>query len=460
MSLKLYNTLTKQKEIFQPQNPDEVTFYLCGPTVYDLPHLGNARSAVCADVLYRVLSYLYENVKFARNFTDIEDKIILAAQQNNESISDLTKRTEQAYLEDMDEVNVLLPDLMPRATEHITDMIRLIKQLIKNNHAYVAEGHVLFDVPSMPNYGSLSRQNRDDMIAGARVEVAPYKKDPADFVLWKPSTPEQPGWDSPWGRGRPGWHIECTAMIHALFGPSIDIHAGGQDLIFPHHENEIAQAECSSTCTDHKHPFVNYWVHNGMLIVNGEKMSKSLGNFLTVRELLDKVPGEAIRFYMLGTHYRQSFDFTLERLEQAKLNLDRFYLALRDNDDIDEDDDIELPQDFMDAMEDDINTPLMLTLMHQYLTNLNKAKTDEARVKYKSLLSIAGQILGILEYDPDSWFKWGMDVSEEEIEAKIEERQEARDSKDYAKADEIRQWFTDHKIEIEDSPQGTKWRQK
>ena len=456
MSLKLYNTLTKQKEIFQPQNPDEVTFYLCGPTVYDLPHLGNARSAICADVLYRVLSYLYENVKFARNFTDFEDKIINAAQQNNESISDLTKRTEQAYLEDMDEVNVLLPDLMPRATEHISDMIKLIGKLIKNNHAYVAEGHVLFDVPSMPNYGSLSKQNRDDMIAGARVEVAPYKKDPADFVLWKPSTPEQPGWDSPWGRGRPGWHIECTAMIHALFGPSIDIHAGGQDLIFPHHENEIAQAEC----VDHKHSYVRYWVHNGMLIVNGEKMSKSVGNFLTVRELLDKVPGEAIRFYMLGTHYRQSFDFTMDGLEQAKLTLDRFYLALRDNDDIDEDEDVELQQEFMDAMEDDVNTPLILTLMHQYLTNLNKAKTEEARVKYKSLLSIAGQILGILEYDPESWFKWGMDVSEEEIEAKIEERQEARDAKDYAKADEIRKWFTDHKIEIEDSPQGTKWRQK
>lgn len=457
MSLKLYNTLTKQKENFQPQNPSEVTFYLCGPTVYDLPHLGNARSAICADVLYRVLSYLYEDVKFARNFTDIEDKIILAAQNNNESIADLTERTAQAYLEDMDEVNVLLPDMMPRATEHIPGMIDLIHKLIKNNHAYVAEGHVLFDVPSMPNYGLLSRQNRDEMIAGARVEVAPYKKDPADFVLWKPSTPEQPGWDSPWGRGRPGWHLECTAMIHALFGPSIDIHAGGQDLIFPHHENEIAQAECAER---HDHPYVRYWVHNGMLIVNGEKMSKSLGNFLTVRELLDKVPGEAIRFYMLGTHYRQSFDFTMDGLYQAKQTLDRFYLALRDNEDIDEDEDIEIPEDFMDAMEDDINTPLMMSLMHQYLTNLNKAKTDEARLKYKSLILFGGQILGILEYDSDSWFKWGMEVSEEEIEAKIEERQEARAAKDYAKADEIRQWFVDHKIEIEDSPQGTKWRQK
>jgi cysteinyl-tRNA synthetase len=329
LPIYLHNTLSRRKELFKPLRPDSVGLYVCGPTVYDLAHIGNARPVVVFDVLFRLLRLQFKNVVYVRNITDIDDKIIAAAAKNGESIEALTARTDKAFHEDMAALYALPPTAEPRATQHIDGMQRLITMLLEKGHAYVADGHVLFHVPSMPNYGRLSGHSREELIAGARVDVAPYKKDPADFVLWKPSTPEQPGWDSPWGRGRPGWHIECSAMSEAYLGETFDIHGGGIDLIFPHHENEIAQSECA-----HGKPFVRTWMHNGFLIVEGEKMSKSLGNFFTVRELLAKARGEAIRLTLLSAHYRQPLDFTLDGLEQSKHALDRLYIALRDAADV------------------------------------------------------------------------------------------------------------------------------
>src|SRR5215470_7869312 len=327
MTLTLYNTLSRRKEVFEPIDPMRVRLYVCGPTVYDRAHIGNARCFVVFDVLYRLLREIYgrNHVHYARNITDIDDRINAAARKNGEPIAALTARTTAAFHADLAALGNLPPDVEPRATEHIPQMVAMIERLIASEHAYVAEGHVLFAVASDPDYGMLSRRNRDEMIAGARVEVAPYKRDPADFVLWKPSTPDQPGWASPWGRGRPGWHIECSAMSEAHLGETFDIHAGGLDLVFPHHENEIAQSECA-----HGKPFVRYWLHNGYLLVNGEKMAKSLGNFVTVRQLLEEgIPGEVLRLVLLGTHYRQPLDFTRAALEQARQTLDRLYGALR-----------------------------------------------------------------------------------------------------------------------------------
>jgi cysteinyl-tRNA synthetase len=348
--LKLYNTASRTKEDFVPLDPDHVRMYVCGPTVYDRAHIGNARPVVVFDVLYRLLRATYKRVTYSRNITDVDDKIINAAHERNIPIDRLTKETTDAYHEDMDALGALRPDVEPRATEHIPQMIAMIQCLIERGNAYVADGHVLFKVTSMADYGRLANRDRREMIAGARVEVAPYKEDPADFVLWKPSDADQPGWDSPWGRGRPGWHIECSAMSETHLGESFDIHGGGLDLIFPHHENEIAQ----STCAHGGKIFARYWVHNGYLTVNGEKMSKSLGNFFTVRDLLDQAPGEAIRFYMMGTHYRQPLDWTLDGLCSARAGLDRFYGALRDVSDIEAGPDDALPETVRDALEDDL----------------------------------------------------------------------------------------------------------
>src|ERR1700722_6932965 len=323
--LHLHNTLTRQKEKFEPLDPAHVRMYVCGPTVYDFAHLGNARPVVVFDVLYRLLKRHYPRVTYVRNITDVDDKIIAKAKESGEPIDSITKRTTQAYHEDMAALNALPPDIEPRATQHIPQMIALIEKLIAKKHAYVAEGHVLFNVPSMKNYGELSRRSRDELIAGARVDVAPYKKDAADFVLWKPSEPDQVGWESPWGRGRPGWHIECSAMGEAHLGETFDIHGGGLDLIFPHHENEIAQ----SSCAHNGAPLAKIWMHNGFLNIDKDKMSKSLGNFFTVRQLLAKAPGEALRLALLSGHYRQPLDFSPEALEVAKGTLDRWYGALR-----------------------------------------------------------------------------------------------------------------------------------
>ena len=326
MTLFLHNTLTRRKERFEPLAPDRVGLYVCGPTVYDYAHIGNARPVVVFDVLYRLLKRLYPQVTYVRNITDVDDKIIAAHVETGEPVAAITERTTAAFHDDMAALGALPPDVEPRATAHIAQMIAMIERLIAAGHAYEAEGHVLFDVPSWPEYGCLSRRDRADMVAGARVEVAPYKRDPADFVLWKPSTADQPGWDSPWGRGRPGWHIECSAMSTEYLGETFDIHGGGADLIFPHHENEIAQ----STCAHEGRPFVRTWLHNGYLMVEGEKMSKSLGNFYTVHDLLAEFPGEAIRLVLLQTHYRAPLDFTKDALATARITLDRLYGALRD----------------------------------------------------------------------------------------------------------------------------------
>jgi cysteinyl-tRNA synthetase len=458
LPIYLHNTLTRRKELFTPLRPDSVGIYVCGPTVYDFAHIGNARPVVVFDVLYRLLKLQFKSVTYVRNITDIEDKIIAAAAKNGEPISALTQRTERAYREDMAALNALKPDFEPRATEHIAGMQKLISILIEKGHAYVADGHVLFSVPSMAAYGRLSGHSREELVAGARVEVAPYKKDPADFVLWKPSTSEQPGWDSPWGRGRPGWHIECSAMSEAFLGRTFDIHGGGLDLIFPHHENEIAQSECA-----HGEPFVRTWMHNGFLIVEGEKMSKSLGNFFTVRELLAESPGEAIRLTLLSAHYRQPLDFTREGLRQSRHALDRLYTALRHTADV-QAAEVEPPFDVIAALEDDLNTPMAISHLHELATRLNKATGSAERSPCKGALLAAGRVLGLLQLEPEAWFRWqpagGAALDESAIADFIRRRQAARKSRNFAEADRIREELAGQGILLEDGPQGTIWRRK
>jgi cysteinyl-tRNA synthetase len=471
LPIYLHNTLSRRKELFQPLKPDSVGLYVCGPTVYDLAHIGNARPVVVFDVLFRLLKLQFKNVTYVRNITDIDDKIIAAAAKNVEPIDALTARTDKAFHEDMAALYALPPTAEPRATQHIDGMQRLIMMLLEKGHAYVADGHVLFHVPSMPNYGRLSGHSREELIAGARVDVAPYKKDPADFVLWKPSTPEQPGWDSPWGRGRPGWHIECSAMSEAHLGETFDIHGGGLDLIFPHHENEIAQSECA-----HGKPFVRTWMHNGFLIVEGEKMSKSLGNFFTVRDLLAKAHGETIRLTLLSTHYRQPLDFTLDGLRQSKHALDRLYTALRDAADVPAVE-TEPPFDVIAALEDDLNTPMAITHLHELATKLNKAKAPKERAEAKSALVAGGQVLGLLQQDPEEWFHKLPVVSaitaavsadavvvqspmldEAEIERRINARTKARKARNFLEADRIRDELAAHGVLLEDGPGGkTTW---
>ncbi|MCC6471153.1 MAG: cysteine--tRNA ligase, partial [Alphaproteobacteria bacterium] len=364
MPLHLHNTLGQKKEEFVPLDPQHVRMYVCGPTVYDRAHIGNARPVVVFDVLYRLLRHLYPRVTYVRNITDVDDKINARAKENNEPIGVVTERTAAWYHADMGALGALAPDVEPRATGHIGEMIAMITVLIERSNAYAADGHVLFDVPSMPEYGQLSNRSVDDMIAGTRVDVAPYKKSPFDFVLWKPSAPDLPGWDSPWGRGRPGWHIECSAMARRYLGATFDIHGGGQDLIFPHHENEIAQSRC---CHDGA-PMARYWLHNGFVAIEAEKMSKSLGNFVTVRQLLDEgYRGEAMRLALLSAQYRQPLDFRREGLKEAKATLDRFYTALRQVEEV-EAAPGEAPLDVMAALEDDLNTPLALRHLHEIAT--------------------------------------------------------------------------------------------
>ncbi len=441
MSLVIYNTLSREKEPFVPIDPGHIRMYVCGPTVYDYVHIGNARPVVAFDVLYRLLKRRYPRVTYVRNITDIDDRIIVRSAENKETIEQLTGRTGAAYQSDMKRLGALPPDHEPRATEYVGQMIALIERLIARGHAYAAEGHVLFSVPSMADYGRLSRKPMDELIAGARVDVAPYKKDPADFVLWKPSTEAQPGWISPWGRGRPGWHIECSAMSGSLLGETFDIHAGGLDLIFPHHENEIAQ---SRSAFGHA-LMAKYWMHNGFLNISGEKMSKSLGNFFTVHELLDQFPGEVIRLLLLSAHYRQPLDFTHEGLQQAKATLDRWYGLLRGKDAKPAN---AVPQSVEDALSDDINTPLAISALHQL--------SDPAGLK------AGGVALGLLQQDAEAWFRWTpagqSGPSEADIEAAITARQAARKAKDFKESDRIRDDLKTKGVILEDGPKGTTWK--
>ncbi len=450
MALRITNTLSRQKEEFVPVDPAHIRFYVCGPTVYDYAHIGNARPVVVFDVLYRLLKLLYPRVTYVRNITDVDDKIIDASQKSGDEIGDITTRFADIFRTDMSALNALAPDVEPRATDHIAEMLAMIECLLASEHAYEAEGHVLFSIAAMEDYGKLSGHSRDELVAGSRVEVAPYKKDPADFVLWKPSSDDQPGWDSPWGRGRPGWHLECSAMSAKHLGETFDIHGGGQDLIFPHHENEIAQSVCSHGGA----PFVKYWMHNGYLTVDGEKMSKSLGNFHTVHDLLERTPGEAIRLSLLAAHYRQPLDFSLRALDEAKNALDRFYTALRAAAGT-EAENIGAPA-VQAALEDDLNTPRALAELHGLASELNKDPEDSA---IKGALLAGGAMLGLLQQDPEEWFKQGAgDVDEAEIEALIQKRVEARAAKDFAESDRIRDELAAAGIVLEDGAGGTTWK--
>ena len=454
----LHNTLSKRKEKFEPLDSKNIRMYVCGPTVYDRAHLGNAKSAVVFDILNRVLRQVYgdENVKYASNITDIDDKILNKHQQTGKPISEITAETYQWYIDDMHALNVKDPDYRPRATEFVQEMIELVELLLKNGHAYEAEGHVLFSVDSMPNYGFLSGRSMKEMLAGARIEVADYKKNPADFILWKPSEEGQPGWDSPWGFGRPGWHLECSAMSSKYLGNSFDIHGGGSDLIFPHHENECAQSLCA-------HPndsFAKYWVHAGMLMVDGVKMSKSLGNFYTVNELITQYPAEALRLLFISTHYHQPFNFTFDGLKQSKQILDKFYNALLRVKDV-ETAEVAPDERVVNALADDINTPLAISYLHDIANNLNKAETVEDKQHYKSLLLASADVMGLLYQNAEDWFKGSASedgISEDEINQLIAERLAAKKSKDWAKADAIRNQLKDAGIVLEDTPQGTSWK--
>ncbi len=463
--LVLYNTLAREKQVFRPIDPGNVRIYACGPTVYSYAHIGNARMAVVFDVLARLLRKLYPKVTYVSNITDIEDKIITAAKQSGEPIETITKKYADIYNSDMAALGVQLPDFQPRATEHIEGMLELIEALIGRGHAYAADGHVLFHVPSFPGYGGLSGRSRDDQIAGARVEVAPYKKDPADFVLWKPSTPDQPGWDSPWGRGRPGWHIECSAMSEKLLGLPFDIHGGGADLKFPHHENEIAQSCCARGTQDDLSSFAKFWIHNGFLTAEGEKMSKSIGNIILAHDLIETAPGEAIRYNMLSAHYRQPLDWTAEGLQQSRRTLDRMYQHLRDLEDVTaepEAGEFDAPDEVIEALCDDLNTPKALSALGSFVKTAVDARTGRERRAVKGRIIAAGQLLGLLGEKPGIWLGYGQEanagIDAERIERLLDERQQARKDRNFARADEIRNQLASEGIVIEDTPQGPKWK--
>ncbi|MDJ0759807.1 MAG: cysteine--tRNA ligase [Woeseiaceae bacterium] len=456
MTIKLHDTLKGKKVDFVPLQDGEVTMYLCGPTVYNYAHIGNARPAVVFDLLARVLRRRY-TVTFARNFTDVDDKINAASLESGEPISAITEKFSRIYNEDMAALGVLPPDVEPRATQHIGEMVAMIETLVDKGFAYESEGHVLFDVSSYEHYGALSRRSLREMIAGARVEVADYKKNAHDFVLWKPSTPELPGWDSPWGRGRPGWHIECSAMAEKHLGETIDIHAGGQDLVFPHHENEIAQSQCAHDGA----PFARYWLHNGFLSIDHEKMSKSLGNVKLVHDLVETVPGEVIRLALLGAHYRQPLDWSQETMESARRMLDRLYGAVRGIEVTGEERAAAEPPDaLVAALEDDLNTPRAMAEFFGLARELNKADDEPRKRSLAAQMYASGDLMGLLQSDPDAWFAGQDDsgLSAERIEALIDERTAARADRNFARADEIRNELGEAGVQIEDGPGGTTWR--
>ncbi|HEY5643152.1 MAG TPA: cysteine--tRNA ligase [Woeseiaceae bacterium] len=456
MTIQLHDTLQGRKVPFVPLKEGEVTMYLCGPTVYNFAHIGNARPAVVFDLLARVLRRRYR-LTFARNITDVDDKINAASIETGKPIDEITARYIRAYNEDMAALGVQPPDIEPRATKHIDVMIVMIEKLIKEGFAYEAEGHVLFDVGAYDRYGELSKRDLREMIAGSRVEVAPYKKAAQDFVLWKPSTPELPGWPSPWGRGRPGWHIECSAMAEKHLGETIDIHAGGQDLVFPHHENECAQSSCAHGGA----PFARYWLHNGFLSIDQTKMSKSLGNVLLVHDLIKTIPGEVIRLALLSAHYRQPLDWSAETIQSARRMLDRLYGALRSIEVSPEARAAaEVPEELIAALEDDLNTPKAMAEFFAIARALNKTNKPKEMEALAAKMYAAGDLLGLLGSDPDAWFAGGAegDMPSAEIEALIEKRNAARAARDFQAADAIRDQLAAAGVAIEDGPSGTSWR--
>ena len=458
--LRLYNSLTNKKEDFSPIDPDHVRVYTCGPTVYNYAHIGNARPPLVSDILVKILRYLYPRVTYVSNITDIDDKIINAALDQDISIGELTKKYEKIYNDNLKELGINPPDLQPRATDHIAEMIKQIEALIDNGHAYEAEGHVLFSVDTFPSYGSLSGRDKEEQIAGSRVEVAPYKKDPTDFVLWKPSNKDQPGWDSSWGFGRPGWHLECSAMSEKTLGVPFDIHSGGQDLIFPHHENELAQCCGVHSKTDDIASYAKYWIHNGMLKFDGDKMSKSLGNIRFINDLVHDHKGETLRLVLLSTHYRQPLNWSPKTIQQAQKTLDRLYRILKKVDVSINKHKTEPSKNIIEALCDDLNTPEALGQLNILINSIQDA--DEAQKKeIMPTIYSSARMLGILQHDPDSWLGYskvddGKDT--EKIEQMIEERNNCRNSKNFEQADKIRDELKSMGIDIEDTPDGTIWR--
>ncbi len=458
-ALQIFNTLNSKKEVFKPIDKNHIKIYACGPTVYNFAHIGNARMAVVFDTFVRTLRTIYPKVTYVSNITDIDDKIIEAAKEQNAEISEITQKYTQIYNEDMSILNVLEPDIQPKATEYIPEMIQLIEDLINKEFAYEKNGHVFFHVPAYSMYGKLSKRNREEQIAGSRVEIAPFKKDPSDFVLWKPSDDTQPGWDSPWGFGRPGWHTECSAMSEKTLGLPFDIHGGGRDLIFPHHENEIAQSCCSTANIDEPNSYAKYWMHNGFVTIEGEKMSKSLGNIILVRDLIKDHHGEVIRLALLSSHYRQGLDWNENLIHQSKKLLDKLYTIIRDIDDVEKDvkaSEVQFIAEVIDPLMDDLNTPRLIAELNKIIKEFSSIKVEE-KPAIKSKLIFIGSILGILQ---DENFNEVSDEFKNKIEDLIKKRTSAKNDKDYDMADKIRQELSNLGVEIKDTSDGTDWNLK
>ena len=452
MNIKLYNTLAGKKQNFIPINPNRVTMYICGPTVYSYPHIGNARGPVIFDILAGLLRREYELI-YVRNITDLDDKIYEAAKSEQSDVSEITERYTKIYHQDISALGVKDPDIEPRATDHIKEMIEMIEGLLAKGYAYENEGHVLFSVDLYSDYGSLSNRQHEDQIAGARVAIAAYKKNPRDFVLWKPSTPDLPGWESPWGVGRPGWHLECSTMAKKYLGETLDIHGGGSDLIFPHHENECAQSICS-----HKgEPFANFWVHHGMIDFNDTKMSKSEGNLLLIKDLLEDIPGEVVRMALISAHYRKPINWSNDLIKDSKKKLDRLYGAIRK---IDIFHNTEPSNEVLLALADDLNTPKALSALFNIVKLINNSEDPVERDKYASTLMASASLLGLMTMSADEWFKTTPNgvLTREEIEHLITQRERARKSKNFSESDRIRNDLLQKGVVIEDGPDGTEWR--
>ena len=464
MSTKLFlhNTLGNKKEEFIPLDKEHIKIYACGPTVYNYAHIGNARMAVVNDLLVKFLKTIFPKVTYVSNITDIDDKIISTSQKNNIPINILTEKFTKIYNEDMATIGVSLPDIQPKATDYINEMIKLTSLLIKNNYAYEKEGHVMFNVPAFEKYGSLSGRNREEQIVGSRVEVAPYKKDATDFILWKPSLSPTPGWDSPWGFGRPGWHLECSVMSEKTLGLPFDIHSGGMDLVFPHHENEIAQSCAAHNKTDNIQSFANFWFHNGFVNVEGEKMSKSIGNIRLVHELIKEYRGEVLRMTLLSAHYRQPLNWTTNVIKQNSTMLKRLYRTLKDLKNIDAyAKSNTISPNIIEGLYDDLNTPKVIAQLNVLSGEVSTADENK-KIEIKFNLLEVGKILGILQENPDKWLGYGKseNLNETVIERLIKNRNEARRKKNFDMADKIRHELRDMGIEIEDTSNGTIWRNK